>query len=71
MGSNKSYGDWFSKQLAEQGGELSDAQLFTLFTWAHTEWQRNDSGTFSLPVNGNGIQFVACQERPWQIKEAA
>jgi hypothetical protein len=30
MGANESYGDWFQEKLNEQGGELNDAQLFTL-----------------------------------------
>jgi hypothetical protein len=44
---------------------LSDAQLFTLFVWAHTEWQRASNLTFSLPLNGHGKQFVVVQERPF------
>ncbi len=69
MGANENYGDWFSQQLEAQGGDLSDAQLFTLFVWAHAEWQRAQSRTFSLPVNGHGMQFVTVQERPWRVGE--
>lgn len=65
LAANESYGDWFEKQLAGQGGELSDAQLFTLFIWAHAEWQRAQGKTFSLPVNGRAAQFAAYQERPF------
>jgi hypothetical protein len=50
MAANENYGDWFNQQLESQGGELSDAQLFTLFVWAHTEWQRASNLTFSLPA---------------------
>ncbi|MCZ7673774.1 MAG: hypothetical protein M5U34_44990 [Chloroflexi bacterium] len=70
MGANENYGDWFSQQLDTQGGDLSDAQLFTLFVWAHTEWQRARNSQFSLPVNGHGVQFATVHERPWRIKEA-
>ncbi|MCC6606259.1 MAG: ParB N-terminal domain-containing protein [Anaerolineae bacterium] len=69
MTANENYGDWFSQQLESQGGELSDAQLFTLFVWAHTEWQRAQNRTFSLPINGHGKQFIAVQERPWRVGE--
>ena len=31
LGASKSYSNWFSQQLTEQIGDLSDAQLFTLF----------------------------------------
>ncbi len=59
---NESHGDWFAKQLDEQIGELSDAQLFTLLVWAFAEWQRaNGSRSFSLPVNGSGMQFADYQ----------
>jgi len=62
---NESYGDWFSQQLATQGGELSDAQVFTLFVWAHAEWRRARGQSFSLPVNGRAVQFALYRERPW------
>jgi ParB-like chromosome segregation protein Spo0J len=66
MGANEAYGDWFSQQLAEQSGELSDAQLFTLFVWAHAEWQRaHYNGVFSLPLNGQSQQFVPYQAVEW------
>jgi hypothetical protein len=68
MGANENYGDWFSQQLDAQGGDLSDAQLFTLFVWAHAEWQRAKSDSFSLPINGHGMQFATYQERPWRLE---
>jgi hypothetical protein len=71
MGANENYGDWFKEQLEAQGGELNDAQLFTLLVWAHGEWQRARGREFSLPVNGNGVQFAAYQEQSWKIKEEA
>jgi len=69
MAANENYSDWFSQQMASQGGDLSDAQLFTLFVWAHAEWQRAHRGSFSLPVNGNGVQFDTYQERGWRVGE--
>ena len=68
MGANENYGDWFSQQLDVQGGDLSDTQLFTLFVWAHAEWQRAKSDSFSLPINGHGMQFATYQERPWRLE---
>jgi len=68
MGANENYGDWFSQQMDVQGGDLSDAQLFTLFVWAHAEWQRAKSDSFSLPINGHGMQFATYQERPWRLE---
>jgi hypothetical protein len=67
MGANENYNDWFNQQMDAQGGDLSHAQLFTLFVWAHTEWQRARGGSFSLPVNGNGVQFATVHERPWSV----
>ncbi len=69
MGANEKYGDWFAQQMKAQGGDLSDAQMFTLFVWAHTEWQRARRDSFSLPVNGNGVQFAAYQEREWRVSK--
>jgi hypothetical protein len=54
---SENYGDWFAQQLETQGGDLSPAQLFTLFVWAHSEWQRARRREFILPVNGHGVQF--------------
>ncbi|WP_420640500.1 ParB/RepB/Spo0J family partition protein [Candidatus Leptofilum sp.] len=69
MGANENYGSWFKEQFEAQGGDLSDAQLFTLFVWAHGEWQRARRRQFSLPVNGHGLQFVTVEERPWRMEE--
>jgi hypothetical protein len=69
MGANENYGDWFQQQLDGQGGDLGDAQLFTLFVWTHAEWQRAKGRQFSLPVNGNGMQFATYHERSWKIIE--
>lgn len=63
MGTNENYSDWFSQQMASQSGDLNDAQLFTLFVWAHAEWQRAKNSSFSLPVNGHGVQFAVYRER--------
>jgi hypothetical protein len=69
MGANENYNNWFSQQMESQGGNLSDAQLFTLFVWAHAEWRRARNSQFSLPVNGHGVQFAMYRERRWQISE--
>ena len=69
MGASENYGDWFKEQFEAQSGDLSDAQLFTLFVWAHGEWQRARKRQFSLPVNGHSLQFVTVQERPWRMEE--
>ncbi|MCZ7671782.1 MAG: ParB/RepB/Spo0J family partition protein [Chloroflexi bacterium] len=67
MGANESHSDWFAKQLDEQMGDLSDAQLFTLMVWAFAEWQRaSDSRSFSLPVNRSGLQFADYNECKWE-----
>ncbi len=70
LSANETYGDWFATQLDEQIGELSDAQMFTLFVWAHTEWQRaKNSSLFSLPINGSGLQFADYKETKWQVHD--
>jgi hypothetical protein len=46
LNGDERYSDWFAQQLTAQGGELSDAQLFTLFLWAHAEWQRSHKRQF-------------------------
>jgi len=69
MTANENYSDWFSQQLQAQGGDLSDAQLFTLFIWAHSEWQRAGQDAFSLPVNGSGVQFAVYRVTGWQVKK--
>jgi ParB-like chromosome segregation protein Spo0J len=70
MGANEKYDDWFAQQMKAQGGDLSDAQMFTLFVWTHTEWQRAHRTSFSLPVNENGVQFAAYQEKGWQVSKS-
>jgi hypothetical protein len=67
LSASENYGDWFAQQLESQGGDLSLAQLFTLFVWAHSEWQRARRREFTLPANGQGMQFVAVRERPFPI----
>jgi hypothetical protein len=66
MGANELYGDWFQQKLDAQVGDLSLEQLFTLFIWTHAEWQRARHGSFSLPVNGNGVQFATYREMEWK-----
>jgi len=69
MGANENYGDWFDQQLDTHIGELSLEQLFTLFVWAHSEWQRASGHQFSLPVNGKGVQFATYHEVKWRVSE--
>jgi hypothetical protein len=72
LSANETHGNWFARQLDEQIGELSDAQLFTLFVWAHSEWQRAKNGRlFSLPINSSGMQFAEYTESTWTKQEAA
>jgi hypothetical protein len=66
MSANENYGDWFSQQLDVQIGDLSDAQLFTLFIWAHVEWQRAKGHQFSIPIDKNSMQFEIYCEQSWQ-----
>lgn len=70
LGGDERYGEWFRQQLAAQGGELSDAQMFTLFIWAHAEWQRAQRQPFSVPVNGM-MQFVTVEEKAWRMEDGA
>jgi hypothetical protein len=42
LNGNDRTSDWFAQQLT---GELSDG-LFTLFLWAHAEWQRSHKRQF-------------------------
>jgi hypothetical protein len=58
-----------SNAEAAQVGDLNQAQLFTLFIWAHAEWQRARGKAFSLPVNDQGMQFATYHERPYPMKE--
>lgn len=67
MGGDEKYDDWFARQLEAQIGDLSHEQLFTLFIWALSEWQRARHGPFSLPVNGSGVQFEMYQEMEWKV----
>ena len=67
MSQNETYSDWFQQQMTSQGGELSVAQLFTLFVWAHSEWQRAHQSDFMLPINGKSIQFANYRETEWSL----
>lgn len=69
MGASENYGDWFAQQLDTHIGELSLEQLFTLFIWSHSEWQRAGGHPFSLPVNGKGVQFATYDEIKWRVSE--
>ena len=65
MSSSEKYADWFEAQLAEQIGNLSDGQLFTLLLWAAAEWQRGQGKPFSLPLN-DGVQFATYKTVDWR-----
>jgi hypothetical protein len=67
LSASENYDDWSAQQLGAQGGDLSPAQLFTLFIWAHSEWQRARRREFTLPVNGHGRQFVTVLQRPFPL----
>ena len=69
MGSSENYSDWFEQQLAAQGGELSDVQLFTLLVWAHAEWPRAQGQPFLLPLQSHAAQFDTYREQPWPAYE--
>ena len=71
MSSNETYSDWFVQQFEAEIGNLNHQQLFTLFIWAHAEWQRARGKAFSLPVNDQSMQFATYHERPYPVKEAA
>ena len=62
---SENYGNWFNEQFASQSGELSNEQLFTLFIWAHSEWQRLRRQPFLLPIND--IQFATYSETTWKF----
>jgi hypothetical protein len=69
MSAGDAYGDWFAQQLDSHIGELSLEQLFTLFIWAHSEWQRAGGHEFSLPLNGKGMQFATYHEKKWRLEQ--
>jgi hypothetical protein len=71
MSASERYDTWFSDRLNEQVGNLNDAQLWTLFVWAISEWQRARRREFALPVNGHGLQFITVQEQPFPIDNDA
>ena len=72
MGASEHYNTWFADQLNEQVGSLSDGQLWTLFTWAVSEWRRTKKhDLFTIPVNGSGAQFLDYQEVKWQLQAGA
>jgi hypothetical protein len=70
MGGDEKYDGWFATRLDENIGSLSDGQLWTLFIWAMSEWQRDrDSRRFDLPLNGAGVQFATYHEVGWQMAD--
>jgi hypothetical protein len=69
MKADENYGDWFAQQLDTHIGELSLEQLFTLFIWSLSEWQRAGGREFSLPINGSGVQFATYHENKWRLEQ--
>jgi hypothetical protein len=69
MKADENYGDWFAQQLDTHIGELSLEQLFTLFIWSLSEWQRAGGREFSLPINGSGVQFAMYHENKWRLEQ--
>jgi hypothetical protein len=65
MTSSESYDNWFGDQLKEQIGQLSDAQLWTLFIWATSEWQRGKGGEWFIPTDEKGMQFQTVRRASW------
>lgn len=66
LAKSEKHGDWFANQLNEQIGELSLGQVWTLFVWAMSEWQRAKGQKFTLALNGSGVQFATYQEVGWK-----
>jgi len=66
LSKSEKHGDWFAQQLNEQIGDLSLGQMWTLFIWAMSEWQRAKGQKFTLALNGSGIQFATYQEVGWK-----
>ncbi len=62
LSKSEKHTDWFANQLNEQIGDLSLGQVWTLFIWAMSEWQRAKGQKFTLALNGSGVQFAAYQE---------
>ena len=72
MSASEHYNTWFADQHNEQVGNLSDGQLWTLFTSAVSEWRRTKKhGRFTIPVKGSGAQFLDYQEVKWQLQAGA
>ncbi len=69
LSKSEKHGDWFANQLNEQIGELSLGQVWTLFIWTMSEWQRAKGQKFTLALNGSGVQFAIYQELGWKMKE--
>ena len=62
----ESHKGWFIEALESQIGNLSDGQLWTLFTWVTADWMRDQEGTggYLLPLaDGRVIRYT---ERAWQ-----
>lgn len=69
MRSGEDYDRWFADQFATQQGNLSDAQVMTLFVMAHDEWKRTrkyDDQSFFIPVGG-AFQMVPAKREAWEI----
>ncbi len=62
----ESHKGWFIEALESQIGNLSDGQLWTLFTWVTADWMRDqdEAGVYLLPLaDGRVLRYT---ERAWQ-----
>lgn len=60
---SESHTTWFETQFTEQVGSLSDAQLFTLFVWSLSEYERaRHANAFTLPTDALASGFVTVAE---------
>jgi hypothetical protein len=69
MRSSENYTEWFAEQLKSQQGNLSDAQIYTLFVLVHDEWSRcaSDRNEFYIPMGG-ALQMVSAKLENWRMK---
>lgn len=64
---DEAWADWFSKRLAENAGDLTDEQLYSLFILALGERERFKStgSTFWVPADGSMTQMVQARQAAW------
>lgn len=67
MNSSERYSDWFASQFEAQVGDLSDAQLWTLFVWAVAEWRRHKQPHDAFGLPGASGQVIPVREAGWPV----